>query len=111
MKRKYIVEFTDTILEKKQKASKLIEIIENPTVQDKISLKINYENFLKNKADIYELIQKGFKISIILDDKFVLNENELKKLEVFKFILVSKNHKYYEAIKDSEIGQKVISLP
>lgn len=111
MQRQYVVEFTDTVLEKKQKTNSLLEIIANPTIQDKLSLKITYKNFLKNKDDIYELMQKGFRIAIKLDDGFILNENELKKLEVFKFVLVSKNHKYYEAISDSELKEKVIELP
>lgn len=111
LKKQYVVEFTDTILEKKQKTNSLLETITNPTIQDKISLKVKYTNFLKNRDNIYELMQKGFRISILLDDSFILNENELKKLDIFKFVLVSRNHKYYEAINDSEIHKKVIELP
>ena len=99
MKKQYIVELVDTNLDKKQKMKRLLEIIKNPYIQDKISLKIEYKDFLKNKSAISEIIRQGFKIAIVLDDTFDLNIEELTRLEIFKFVLINKTNKYYEDIK------------
>lgn len=97
-KKQYIVELVDTTLKKKQKLKRLLEIIDNSFMQDKISLKLNYKDYAKNKLNITELIRQGFKIAIVLDDTFEFKIAELKRLEIFQFVLIEEKNKYYDEI-------------
>lgn len=98
IKKQYIIEFSENIFKKKQKLKKLIEIIENPTIQERISFKINSAVFEKNKGFIYDLMRVGFKFSLVLDEKFKFNTFEIEKLNIFKHIIVDKQKQYYEDI-------------
>lgn len=98
IKKQYIIEFSENIFKKKQKLKKLIEIIENPTIQERISLKINSTGFEKNKEHIYDLMRMGFKFSIVLDEKFKFNTSEIEKLNMFKHVIADKQKQYYEDI-------------
>ena len=111
MKKQYIVELIDTTIKKKQKLKRLLEIIDNSAMQDKISLKISYKDYIKNKSNISEFIQKGFKIAIELDDTFEFKVAELKRLEIFQFVLMDKNHKDYDEImKNKNTLNNVIEM-
>ena len=97
--KQYIVEFSSTLLNKPKKFKKLLNIINNTAIQDKLSLKIRYEKFLKNKDKIYELMREGYKITVVLDNSFEVNFKNLENLNMFKYVIVNKNFKDYEEIK------------
>ena len=110
-KKQYIVELIDTTIKKKQKLKRLLEIIDNSAMQDKISLKISYKDYLKNRSNISEFIQKGFKIAIELDDTFEFKAAELERLEIFQFVLIDKKHKYYdEMMKNKNKLNNVVEM-
>lgn len=98
IKRQYIIEFAETILKKKQKLNKLINIVKSPIIQEKISFKITNRSFENNKSMIYELMRMGFKFSILLDEEFKVDILEIEKLNMFKHVIVDKHRKYYEDI-------------
>lgn len=97
-KRKYIVEFAATLLKKPKKIKSILNIINNSAVQDKISLKIKYEDFLKNKQEIYDLMRDGYKITVILDNSFEPNFKDIESLQMFEFVIINQGLKYYEDI-------------
>lgn len=97
-KRKYIVEFASTLLDKPKKIKGILNIIDNPAIQEKISLKIKYEQFLENKEKIYELMREGYKITVVLDNSFEATFKEIESLKMFEFIIINKNLKKYEEI-------------
>ena len=97
-KRHYIVEFSDTILKKSKKLKSLLKIINNGAIQDKLSLKIRYEHFLANKEKIYELMQQGYRITVVLDNSFDASFKNLENLNMFKYVIINKNIKQYEEI-------------
>ena len=110
-RKKYIAEFTDTILNKKVKMKSLFNIIDNSAIQEKLNLKIKYEKFLKNKEEIYELMRYGYKIAIVLDDSFEVNYTNFQKLNVFEFIIVSKKlKKYDEIIQNKNLLHNLIEI-
>ena len=90
--KEYIIEFPETVLDKKQKLKNLLGILQNELAQDKICLKIPYEGFVKNKKDFNQMIKSGFKIAIVLDRKVTINE--IMKMEIFKYIIVKKELRY-----------------
>lgn len=110
-KKQYIVEYADTLLDKKQKNERLLNIINNDATKDKINLKIKYEVFTKHKEEIYEIIKKGFKIAIILDDTFEENYENVQKLELFSYILVDSKLESYSIIpNDKKIENKIVRI-
>ena len=97
-KRKYILEFNNKLLKKPKKLKNLLNIIEYNAIQEKVSLKIRYEYFLENKSKIYELMQEGFKFTIILDNSFDVNYKNIEDLKMFEFVILNKNMKTYKEI-------------
>ena len=101
-KRKYIVEFAATLLKKPKKIRNILNIINNAAIQDKISLKIKYEEFLKNKEDVYNLMREGYKITVILDNSFEPSFKEIESLQMFEFVIINQGLKYYDEIIDNK---------
>ena len=97
-KRKYIVEFAPTLLKKTKKIKSILNIIDNPIIQEKISLKIKYEQFIENKETIYELMREGYKISVVLDNSFEATFKDIEVLKMFQFVIINSNLKKYEEI-------------
>ena len=97
-KRQYIVEFADSLLEKNKKIKGILNIIENPAIQDKLSLKLRYEKYLAYKDEIHELLRSGVKIAIIIDDSFEMEYSNIEKLNMFSYVLVDKEYKRYNEV-------------
>lgn len=97
-KKKYILEFAETLLRKPKKIKSILNIINNEAVQDKISLKIRYEYFLKNQETVFELMRQGYKITVILDNSFEPSFKNIESLQMFEFVIINRNLKQYEEI-------------
>ena len=87
-KRKYILEFADTLLKKPKKIKGILNIISSSAVQDKVSLKIKYEQFIQNKEIIYDL-----------DNSFDVTFKNIETLQMFEFVIISRDLKKYNEIK------------
>ena len=101
-KRKYIVEFAPTLFKKTKKIKSILNIIKNEIVQEKISLKIKYENFLENKQELYDLMREGYRITVILDNSFVPNFKDIESLQMFEFVIINQGLKYYEEVMQNK---------
>ena len=97
-KKKYVVEFAETLFKKPKKIKSILNIINNAAIQDKISLKIKYEEFLKNKEIVFDLMREGYKITVILDNSFESNFKNIESLQMFEFVIINRNLKQYEDI-------------
>lgn len=97
-KKQNIVEFEVKLLKKQNKLKNLLNIINNPAIQDKVNLKITYSEFCNNKEEIYNLMRNGYRFAIILDETFTPDYINIEKLQVFNFIIASKELRYYEKI-------------
>lgn len=111
-RKQYIVEFSEKLLEKPKKIKSILNIIDNVAIQDKISLKIRYENFMDNREKIYELMRNGFRFSVILDNSFEANYKNMETLKMFKFVLISReSNQYTEIMKlNDEIKNNIIEI-
>lgn len=96
-KDKYIAEFTDSLFKKKQKLEGILAIINNQILQDKIYINITYGDFEKNRLLILGYIKEGYNFTIELDD-YVTDIEKIKKLGMFKFVLLPNNIKLYKEI-------------
>lgn len=99
---RYIVDFASSLFEKGKKIKQYLKALDNVAIQDKIIFKIHNKEFLENKELIYSLMKDGFKFAIIINDDFKYSDTAVKKLEIFKFILVPEESKHYEKFKENE---------
>lgn len=93
----YIAEFCDSLHKKPQKMEGVLGTLTNQALQDKIILTITYKDFKKYREVILNYINKGFKFAIELDD-YIKEIEEIKKLKMFKFIILPNNIKLYKEI-------------
>lgn len=103
-KKEYIVKFPMSILSKKQKTKRLLEIINSTLMQNKVIMKIDYQDFEKNKAEIYKLINQGSKFCVDIQENYKINQNNMKRLEIFTYIIVQN----IENFKDTEYKLNLI---
>lgn len=107
-KDQYIVEFTTTLLRKKQKLKQVLEIIDDPALQDKINLKIEYEELTKYKNELFDLMKEGYKFAIELDNS-LKDAGEIDKLTMFSYIIVPKKVRLYkEIMRRNKKAEKII---
>lgn len=101
-KKKYVLEFAETLLKKPKKIKSILNIINNEVVQDKISLKIRYEYFLKEQDTVFELMRQGYKITVILDNSFEPSFKNIEGLQMFEFVIINRNLKQYQEIMNNK---------
>lgn len=89
----YIVDFPLSILKKKQKTIRLFNIINNEMIKNSLILKFTYSSYLENKNQINEWIKEGYKVAIIIDEKYNYEEKQKMWLEIFNYIIVDQEKK------------------
>ena len=100
-KKRYVLEFAESLLKKPKKIKSILNIIDNEAIQEKISLKIRYEQFLKNQETVFELMRQGYKITVILDNSFETNFKNIESLQMFEFVIINRNLKQYNEIMNN----------
>ena len=109
--KQYIIDFGVDVFEKEQKKNRLLKIVDNSAVQDKIALKLAYKDYITNKNDIEDMMRSGFKFAVILDETFESGLEQIAKLNMFKFIITKNDAEYYGAlVGQKDIAQKIIAL-
>lgn len=107
----YIVDFTSTIFEKKSKLDRMLSIIDGEIIQDKLNFEVEYKDFIKNKEEYYNLIRKGYKLAILLDETFDDTDESINRLEIFNYILIDKDTKRYtRLLKNDKLEDKIIGM-
>lgn len=100
----FIVDFPISYLSKENKLSRLLKVIDNDISKDKISLKITFDDYNKNKEKISKLLSDGYNFTILIDDSYEHDHNNKRLItSLFKFIIInidSKYYKYYESEKN-----------
>ncbi len=111
-KKQYIVEFAASLLIKSKKIKSILNCIDNSAIQDKISLKIRYEDFLQNKEPVYDLMREGYRFCVILDDSFEINYKNMENLKMFKYVILDKELQNYNEIMqlNNEINNEIIEI-
>ena len=90
----YLINYPSEISTKKTLYSRLMSILNNEILKERITIKINYSDFLQEKEIIYNEIRHGYKFAVILDSEFRDTEEDAALLPVFKYIIVSKKKNY-----------------
>lgn len=107
--RRYIIDYPNTLWEKKKKNNRMLSLIDNTLAKKYIELRISYTDYLNNIDEINELIHAGYTFSLILDDKF---EGDTSKFVLFSTLFINHNNEYYDNIYNSkdEINNKIVLL-
>lgn len=109
--KQYIVDFASTLFEKPTKIERTLSILENEIVQEKINFKVEYNDFIKNKENFYNLMRRGYKIAIILDETFEDTDENIDRLEMFSYIFIKeKTDKYTRIKKKDKLENKVVAM-
>ncbi len=87
----YLLEFDPSVINKEEKIRRLLNIIDNDLVKDKISLKVTYTNYLEYKDKIAKLIKKGFSFTLVIDDKYEYLDHELLLCSLFRYVVIPKD--------------------
>lgn len=106
-RKQYVVEFPETILDKTQKMARLLEIINHPSIQDRLMLNISYKTIIKYRDKIYEFLRNGYKIALTLDDSFEGNAADIQRLSLFQYVLVNKKSEYYNQLVKNKLKNLV----
>ncbi len=99
-KKKYLVNYSIGLNNKKVKQSEILGIISNDICKEKVILKIKFSEFIKDRESYYTNMRLGYKYAVIIDEAFTMSDVNIELLNVFRFILVSSQSIYYPKIKD-----------
>lgn len=92
----YLVDYPREISKKEEEMDKLFNIFNNEVLIDRISIKINFDDFLKEKEKIYTYMRNGYKFAVQIDNKFIEDNHNLNLLKVFKYIIVKRRNSFIE---------------
>lgn len=104
----YIAEFTNTLFKKKTKLDSILSLIKNQALQAKISINIEYADYIKYKKVILDYTNKGYNFVITLDNS-IKSVEDVEKLKMFKIVIAPQNLVLYRELKQNkEILNNVI---
>ena len=105
----YMLPFASSLFEKEKKFTRLINTINNPLAKKILSIKLNYQDYMKHQSKINELINQGYVFGLELDSKYTGNVTELL---LFPYILVYEDSEEYEMlIREKEhLKSRIIKL-
>ncbi len=107
----YFVHLTSSFFGKKVKLNRLINIIDNDYIQQRLSLVITYQCFVKYKTQIMEYTRQGFVFVVYLDDSFDYSSDNIEFLEIFDKILLDSSKYYYKDMKNNvKIRSRIINV-
>ena len=107
--KKYYIDFPSSILEKKTKLNRLLGVIDNEFMLDKIRLIIDFKCFKRYRTYILELMRAGFVFAIYLDESFDFCSDNVEYLVTFEKIFMEKDKYYYkDMLKDGKIKDRIV---
>lgn len=106
VRNQYIVKFPLEIMKKEQKKQRLLEILNNEFMKYKITFEINFNELESNKVKIYDLISQGYKFAVKIDDLDKLEQEDKRRLEIFKYVILNEG----TSMEDYEIKSRIIEF-
>ena len=98
-KKEYLVSYSLSLKDKPKKKKRILTIIDNDIVKEKLALKISYGDYINNKDEIYEFTRNGYRIALELDSKVELTEELLVLFKIFSY-LITDDVDIYNNLKD-----------
>ena len=88
-KKTYLVDYSLSLKDKPKKKKRILNIINNDIVKEKIILKITYEEYVKEKEEIYSLIKEGFEFALIIPNDIKVSDELLILFKIFTYIITN----------------------
>lgn len=96
---KYVIDLPESFFDKQKKFKRLISMLDNNLIKDHISLKVTYEEYIRNKEIINNSISSGINYSLELDKTF---DNDFNCFVLFKNVIVYEYLDCYDIIIDDK---------
>ena len=71
------------------KDSEISEDEYNDLIKDRLIFKITYKDYKNNEKNIKNMIKNGYKIAVIIDNEFTINDKILLQLDMFYYIIIN----------------------
>ena len=109
--KKYLVKLPASFFDKKIKINNLFSLIDNPYIQDKLRLVVDFKSFAKYRGYVTEYMRQGFIFAVYLDESFDYSSDNIEFLELFEKILLHNDKYYYKDLKkNGKIKSRIISV-
>ena len=82
---KYLVDFPDSLIGKRNKLSALLKLIDSDYLKERMIIKVLYSEYLEKKDDYDKLIHDGYSLAVIINDEININ---VVLLKVFAYIII-----------------------
>ena len=92
---KYLVDFPDSLIGKRNKLSALLKLIDLDYLKERMILKVLYSEYLEKKEEYDKLIHDGYSLAVIIDIDL---KNSVVLLRIFTYIII--NDSKYEKVLD-----------
>jgi hypothetical protein len=105
----YVVPFSEALLGKEKKLKRLLNTFNNVLAKKKLTIMIEYKDYVNSKKIIDEYINMGYSFGVVLDDKF---NGDINKLVLFSYVFMYEDYPSYDKIisKKDMIKSKIITL-
>ena len=106
---KYIISLPESFFTKPKKYKKLISMLDNDLIRNRINLQVTYQEYTNHKEIINESINSGISFSLELDETF---DNSFNILVLFKYVIVYEHLDIYDALTEDKnaFGTTIITL-
>lgn len=105
----YFLELPKSFFDKKTKLARLLNVIDNQFIVEKLRLVVTYECFVRYRTYILELMRKGFIFAIYLDESFDYSSENIEYLVTFDKILMLNGKYYYkDMLNNGTINSRII---
>ena len=92
---KYLVDFPDSLIGKRNKLSALLKLIDLDYLKERMILKVLYSEYLEKKEEYDKLIHDGYSLAVIIDIDL---KDSVVLLRIFTYIII--NDSKYEKVLD-----------
>ena len=97
------------LLDNNIKYKKLISMLDNDLIRNRINLQVTYQEYTNHKEIINESINSGISFALELDETF---DNSFNILVLFKYVIVYEHLDIYDALTEDKnaFGTTIITL-
>lgn len=105
----YIIDVPATFFTKTKKYKRLLSMLDNDLIRNRINIKVTYETYTNYKEKINDSIKSGISFALELDKTF---DNAFNTLVLFKYVIIYEYLDCYDAIAEDKeaFGTTIITL-
>lgn len=90
----YMVNYPSGISNKKNSIDSLFGILDHDILKERVIIKINFEDFINEKDNLYNYMRVGYTFAVIIINDFEENKNNLELLKLFRYIIIKRKNRF-----------------